>query len=269
MRADGLRNEAEFALRRLADRRSEEVGVARRRLGFWRRFTVIVVKPPLLLLTRRNWSGAEHIPKAGGAIIVANHVSHADPLVSAHFVYDAGRWPQFLAKRSVFEVPVLGWLLHKVRQIPVQRGTVDAAKALEAANRAVRSGAAVIIYPEGTTTKQPDLWPMKGKTGAARLALDTGAPIVPVVMWGPQRIFDPRTAKLRLRLRTPVIVVAGPPLDLSKWAGASPATTTLYEMTDHIMQVLRGMLAEVRGEPAPPLWSSRASQSTVDNQGSP
>jgi 1-acyl-sn-glycerol-3-phosphate acyltransferase len=246
--------------------------VARRRLGFWRRFAVMVVKPPMLLLTRRTWTGGQHIPKEGGAIIVANHVSHADPLVSAHFVYDAGRWPEFLAKRSMFEVPVLGWLLGKVRQIPVHRGSVDAAKALEAATRAVRDGDAVIIYAEGTTTKEPNLWPMKGKTGVARLALDTGAPVVPVAMWGPQRIFDPRTAKLRLRPRTPVTVVAGPPVDLSKWADAQPTSATLYEMTEHIMLVLRDMLAEIRGEPAPPLWSPggrRSTPSTVDQQGSP
>jgi 1-acyl-sn-glycerol-3-phosphate acyltransferase len=149
---------------------------------------------------------------------------------------------------------------------------VDAAKALEAATRAVRGGDAVIIYAEGTTTKEPNLWPMKGKTGVARLALDTGAPVVPVVMWGPQRIFDPRTAKLRLRPRTPVTVVAGPPVDLTKWADAQPTSATLYEMTEHIMMVLREMLAEVRGEPAPPLWSPgsrRSTPSTVDKRGSP
>src|SRR4029453_15003138 len=99
-----------------------------------------------------------------------------------------------------------GWLLRAVRQIPVYRGTVDAAKALEAAVAAVKAGDAVIIYPEGTTTKEPDLWPMRGKTGGARLVHETGAPVIPMVMWGPQRLFDPRTSKMRLRPRTPVTV---------------------------------------------------------------
>lgn len=225
------------------------------RLSIWQRFAVAVVKPPLTVMTRRDWSGMEHVPRSGGAILVANHMSHADPLICAHFVYDSGRWPQFLAKASVFDVPVIGWLLHRVRQIPVTRGTVDAVKALQAATAAIEAGDAVIFYPEGTTTKEPDLWPMKGKTGAARLALQTGAPVIPIVMWGPERLFDPRTKKIRLRPRTPVTVVAGPPVDLSKWAGAEPTTATLHEMTDEIMLRLRDILAEIRGGTPPELWS--------------
>jgi len=231
-----------------------------RRLGFWRRFAVGVVKPPMLVLTRRTWSGAEYLPPTGGAIIVANHLSHADPLTAAHFVYDGGRWPQFLGKASLFEIPVLGWLLRAVRQIPVYRGTVDAAKALEAAVAAVKAGDAVIIYPEGTTTKEPDLWPMRGKTGVARLVHETGAPVIPMVMWGPQRLFDPRTSKMRLRPRTPVTVVAGPPIDLAAWADAPPTAANLHEMTDEIMLHLRDMLAEIRGGTPPPLWTPGAAR---------
>jgi 1-acyl-sn-glycerol-3-phosphate acyltransferase len=226
-----------------------------RRLGFWRRFAVVLVKPVLTVLTRRTWRGMEHIPTSGPAVIVFNHISHADPFTAAHFVYDAGRWPQFLAKASVFRLPIAGWLLYRVRQIPVHRGTADAANALEAAVAAVAAGDAVVIYPEGTTTREPDLWPMRGKTGAARLALMTRAPVIPVAMWGPELIFDPRDHKLRLRPRVPVAVVAGPPLDLSRWAGAEPTTATLHEVTDAIMLRLRDLLADLRGAPAPPLWS--------------
>jgi 1-acyl-sn-glycerol-3-phosphate acyltransferase len=231
--------------------------VAGRRLGFWRRFIVVTVKPVLTVLTRRTWSGMEHVPRTGGVILVASHISHADPLVYAHFVYDAGRWPQYLAKMSLFQVPLLGKLLYAVRQIPVERGTVDAAKALDAAIAAIKAGDGVIFYPEGTTTKEPDLWPMRGKTGAARLALMTGAPVVPLVTWGPERIFDPRTAKLRLRPRMPVTVVAGPPIDLSRWAGAAPTRATLEEITEVVMLRLRDMVAEIRGGTPPPLWDNR------------
>ncbi|MEU8298181.1 lysophospholipid acyltransferase family protein [Micromonospora sp. NPDC048909] len=228
--------------------------MARRRLGFWRRFAVLLVKPVMTVWTRRTWRGMEHLGRDGGMIIVANHLSHADPLVSAHFIFDSGRWPQYLGKASVFRVPVVGWILHRCRQIPVERGTVDAARSLDALITAVKEGGAVVIYPEGTTTREPELWPMKGKTGAARLALATGAPVVPVAMWGPERIFDPRTARLSLRPRIPVTVVAGPPVDLSRWAGASPNRVTLEEMTDAIMLQLRDMLAEIRGGTPPPLW---------------
>ncbi|MEU7948432.1 lysophospholipid acyltransferase family protein [Micromonospora taraxaci] len=228
--------------------------MARRRLGFWQRFAVGLVKPVMTVWTHRTWSGQEHLSGDGGVIIVANHLSHADPLVSAHFIYDSGRWPQYLGKASVFRVPVVGWILHRCLQIPVERGSVDAVRSLDALVGALDKGGAVVIYPEGTTTRQPELWPMKAKTGAARLALATGAPVVPVVMWGPEQIFDPRTSRVSLRPRIPVTVVAGEPIDLSRWADAQPSRATLEEMTDTIMLRLRDMLAEIRGGTPPPLW---------------
>jgi 1-acyl-sn-glycerol-3-phosphate acyltransferase len=243
--------------------------VARRRLGFWRRLTVVLVKPLIGALTVRDWRGMEHIPGTGPAILVANHISHADPFVFGHYVFDAGRWPRYLAKASVFKLPVAGRILTAVEQIPVQRGTIDAVKALDAATSALRAGNAILIYPEGTTTKEPDLWPMRGKTGAARLWLDTGAPVVPVVMWGPQQLFDPRTHKLRLLPRAHVSVITGPPLDLSRWAGAAPTAGTLQEITEFIMLHLRDMLAEVRGGTPPPLWPETAPAQRPDPAGPP
>jgi 1-acyl-sn-glycerol-3-phosphate acyltransferase len=227
-----------------------------RRLDFWRGIAWVVVKPTMKFMTRRDWSGLENVPAEGGMIFAVNHLSEADPMVVAHFVFDSGRWPQFLAKSSLFKIPVLGSYLRAVKQIPVYRGTADAAKSLEAAAQAIRGGDAVIIYPEGTTPKQGDLWPQRGKTGIARLVLETGAPVIPVVTWGPQLLIDPRTRKARLRPRTPVTVVAGPAIDLSTWQGAEPTAANLYAITDEIMTVLRDMLAEIRGEQAPPLESA-------------
>jgi 1-acyl-sn-glycerol-3-phosphate acyltransferase len=240
--------------------------VARRRLGFLRRFTAMVVKPSMLTLTKPSWSGIENIPADGGVIIVANHVSHFDPLEVSHIVYEAGRWPAFLAKSSLFGIPIFGRYLYAVGQIPVYRGTADAAKSLDAAVKALERGDSLIMYPEGTTTREPDLWPMRGKTGIARLWLRTGAPIVPLVMWGPQRIFDPRTGKLRLRLRTPVAAKVGPPLDLSKWAGVEPTAKNLTELTDHIMLQLRDMVATLRDATPPPLypWSAAPAKPSKD-----
>lgn len=232
--------------------------MAQRGLGFWRRFAVMVVTPAMWLLTRWTWTGQEHLPAGGGVIIASNHISHFDPLTLAHFVYRAGRWPRFLGKASLWRVPVLGYLLRKTQQIPVERGSVDAVKSLDALLGALRQGGAVIIYPEGTTTREPHLWPMRGKTGAARLALLTGAPVVPVAMWGPERIFDPRTQRLVPRPRTPVRVVAGPPVDLSPWQGTEPDRATLDEMTDAILLAVRDLLADVRGEQPPPLFDRTA-----------
>lgn len=235
--------------------------MAHRRLGFWRRFAVMLAIPLLQAWTKRTWTGMEHVPRAGGVIIVPNHVSHFDPLVVAHYLYGAGRWPRFLGKASLWRVPVLGAFLRKVQQIPVERGSVEAVKSLDVLITALREGGAVVIYPEGTTTREPGLWPMRGKTGAARLALITGAPVVPVANWGAQQVFDPRTNKLKLRLRTPVTVTAGPPVDLSRFAGAAPTRAVLDQMTDTIMLDVRDLLAGIR-EGTPPALYDRPAKRT-------
>jgi 1-acyl-sn-glycerol-3-phosphate acyltransferase len=229
--------------------------VARRRLGFWQRFGAVVVIPVLRILTRRTWIGQDNLPRTGGVILIANHLSHFDPLVVAHFIFDAGRWPQFLAKASLWKVPVLGYLLTHTQQIPVERGSVEAVRSIDSLVGALDRGAAVVIYPEGTTTREPDLWPMRGKTGAARLALATGAPVIPIAMDGPQSIFDPRTKKFSLKPRQPMTVVAGPPLDLSKWQGEVPTRAVLDEMTDVMMLAVRDLLADIRHQSPPPLYA--------------
>jgi 1-acyl-sn-glycerol-3-phosphate acyltransferase len=226
-----------------------------RKLGFWPRFAVVVVKPLMMALTERDWRGMENIPRTGGIILAFNHVSHADPFTAAHYVYDSGRWPEFLAKEAVFRIPLVGRILYWCKQIPVHRGTVDAGKALDSAIAAVQKGECVVIYPEGTTTKEPDLWPMRGKTGVARLALATGAPVIPVGQFGMERLFDPRTKKLR-PWRTPVQVWARPPIDLSKWAGQEPTGAVVTEVTEEVMNHLRLIVGEMRGvENPPPVFS--------------
>ena len=235
--------------------------MAQRRLGFWQRTAVFLILPVLQLWTRRTWTGQENVPPSGGVIIAPNHISHFDPLVVAHFVYAAGRWPRFLAKASVFQVPLVGAFLRKVLQIPVERGSVEAVKSLDVLVDALQQGGAVIIYPEGTTTREPDLWPMRGKTGAARLALLTGAPVIPVAHWGAQRVFDPRTKKFSLRPRVPITVTAGKPVDLSRWEGEAPTRAVLDQMTDAIMTDVRDLLGEVREAEPPPLFQPPARRS--------
>lgn len=237
-----------------------------RRIGLWPRVAATFVKPLLRVVTRRDWTGMDHIPTSGGVIMAANHLSEFDPFVVAHFVYDSGRWPQYLAKSSLFKVPVLGPVVKGLRQIPVERGTVDAAKALDAAIIALRRGEGVIIYPEGTTPKSGDLWPRRGKTGIARLFLATGAPVIPIATWGAQQIFDPRVRKFKLRLRTPVTVVAGEAIDLSKWKDAEPTAANLYAITDEIMLAIRTMVGEITGETPPPAPSS-AGKRVIVNEG--
>lgn len=225
------------------------------RRGFWVRVGSGVIKSTTTVFSRRTWRGAEHIPDAGGAIVAANHISHADTLVLARFVLDAGRVPRFLTKASVLAAPVIGGPLRATGQIPVRRGTRDAVRALDEAVAAIGDGHVVVVYPEGTTTREPGHWPMHPRTGVARLALATGAPVIPVAQWGAQRLYDPINHTARPRPRTPVTVVAGPPMDLSAWQSADPPDRArLAAVSDAIMERIRDMLAELRGEPAPELY---------------
>src|SRR5579875_573658 len=112
--------------------RSVEVTVRHGRIGFWYRLAVVAIKPTSLLLTKRDWRGAEHIPSSGGVIIAANHLSYADPLTFGHYVYETGRTPRYLAKSTLFQVPLLKYVFTGAQQIPVYRGTADAAQALSA-----------------------------------------------------------------------------------------------------------------------------------------
>ncbi|MET9644643.1 lysophospholipid acyltransferase family protein [Streptomyces syringium] len=227
--------------------------MSRHRIGFWYRFTAVLAKPPLVVLFKRDWRGMEHIPADGGFITAVNHNSYLDPLSYAHFQYNTGRVPRFLAKAALFKTTFVGTLLHGTGQIPVYRETTDAATAFRAAVDAINKGECVAFYPEGTLTRDPDMWPMEGKTGAARVALLTKAPVIPVAQWGANEAMPPyaKEKKLRLFPRKTLRVAAGPPVDLSAYYGKEPTAEVLREATEKIMAAITELLAELRGEPAP------------------
>jgi 1-acyl-sn-glycerol-3-phosphate acyltransferase len=212
---------------------------------------IVVLRPLLLVVTRRDWRGQEKIPSTGGCVIAANHVSEFDPLATAHFVYDAGRWPRFLGKVEVFQVPVVGWILRRAGQIPVYRQSSDAVKAFSAAVAAVESGRCVIVYPEGTITRDPAAWPMVGKTGAARIALSTGCPLVPLAQWGPQQLLRPYDWRPRLLPRKLMQLQAGDPVDLSDLADQPITPELLKEAAERVMSAITRLLEDIRGESAP------------------
>jgi 1-acyl-sn-glycerol-3-phosphate acyltransferase len=233
--------------------------VRRRKIGPWYRLAVIVLRPLLMALTRRNWRGAENLPASGGFVAVTNHLSHVDPFTFGHFMYDNGYLPRFLAKDEVFRIPLLGRVVSGAQQIPVYRETGDAATSYAAAVDAVRRGECVAIYPEGTLTRDPDLWPMRGKTGAARIALATGCPIIPVAQWGAQRILAPYAHRPHLLRRHDVDVWAGPPVDLSRFNGLPVTAGVLAEATEQVMSDLTALLAQIRSETSPAQrWDPRA-----------
>jgi 1-acyl-sn-glycerol-3-phosphate acyltransferase len=212
------------------------------------RFAAWVLRPLLIVLTKRDWSGLEHLPARGGFVVSPNHISYADPLIFAHYMYDSGREAYFLAKQSLFSVPVVGFIIRKAGQIPVYRNSMAAAEAYRAAVAAVREGKAVAIFPEGTITRDPDLWPMRGKTGAARVALETQCPLIPVAQWGPQEILSPYGSRPKLFPRKTMQLRAGEPVDLSDLYGLPIDTRTLREATDRLMDRITGLLEEIRGE---------------------
>jgi 1-acyl-sn-glycerol-3-phosphate acyltransferase len=211
-----------------------------------------VTKPFLWTFTRPRWRGLENIPAEGGVIIVANHVTILDPLTLAHAVYDgARRTPSFLAKSELFKVPVIGTLLRKSGQIPVYRRTRDAVNSLREAEAAVAEGECVIIYPEGTCTRDPDGWPMVAKTGVARLVLASGVPVIPVAHWGTQAMLRYGSKRLHAFPPKRVEAIAGEPIDLSPYEGVEPTKEVLREITDLLMTKVTELLAEIRGETPP------------------
>lgn len=223
------------------------------RVGPYMRLAVILIYPLTSLLFRRHWHHSERIPASGPAIVAVNHVSYADPLLFGRFVWDAGRVPRYLAKASLFTLPFpLGRIVRGAGQIPVHRGTADAAQALQGAVAALGRGEMVLIYPEGTVTRDPDFWPMQAKTGVARLALlAPNVPVIPVGQWGSQNFLDVYHRRFRPWPRTEVSVAVGEPVDLSDFTGQPPTSQVLHEMTDRIMAAVRAQVAELRGLPAP------------------
>lgn len=239
----------------------------------WRLLSVSILRPSLLLLIRNKWSGRDNIPASGGVILAPNHMSYVDWGTDALFCYSSGRYPVFMIKASMFKVPLIGHFLYRAGQLPVHRGRADAALVLKEAEQALAKGACVIIYPEATATRDPDLWPMVAKTGVARLALTTGCPVIPVAHWGTAAILPYGSKKvfsgLFLPPRKTVSTVAGKPVDLSAWAGKERSGKALREATNAIMTEVARLVGELRGEEPPAELYDPAKAAALDSGGQP
>jgi 1-acyl-sn-glycerol-3-phosphate acyltransferase len=222
------------------------------RLGPGYRIAVFLLWPLMMAFTKRDWQGTENLnTDDGGIIVAANHISWFDPLVISHALWDNDRPPRFLAKESVFRVPIVGAIITSAGQIPVYRETREAVAAVRDAITAVNAGECVVVYPEGTITKDPDLWPMTGKTGAARIALTTGRPVIPMAQWGATDVIRPYKKELRLLPRKTMHVRAGKPVDLSDLAGLPLDQATLELATNRIVDAMTRLLADIRDEQPP------------------
>ncbi|WP_308493757.1 lysophospholipid acyltransferase family protein [Microbacterium terrisoli] len=219
---------------------------------FW--VLAAIVLPIFGLFARVEIRGAEKLPRTGPFVLAVNHHSEIDPLVVALAVWRIGRAPRFMAKESLFRVPVLGWALRATGMIPVARATTVAAarETITQSRLLVEHGRGVIVYPEGTLTRDPDLWPMRGKSGAVRLAMSGKIPLIPMAQWGAQELL-PRYGKLRLwPLRKRMTVLLGDPVDVSEFVRTRSQPATIAQATTKTMNAIAELLAQLRGIPAPP-----------------
>lgn len=218
----------------------------------WYRFAIALCTPAVRLFTRRVGSGLRSLPD-GGVILAANHISHVDPIVLADFVLEElDLTPRFLAKSTLFGKGIVGLVMRGAHQIPVHRDAADASLALTSAVAALHAGETVLIYPEGTVTRDPDKWPMLARTGVARLALLSGAPVVPIAQWGAQRVHDTyRTKGVHLLPRTTLLFRVGPPVDLSPFRDRPMDVQVMREATRAVMDAITHELEQLRDEAAP------------------
>lgn len=213
-------------------------------------FAAILI-PIFNLFMSRDWKGSENIPASGRVIVASNHMSYLDVLVFTHFLFRNGRAPRYLGKVGVFRVPVVGKILLASGQIPVERETIDAKNAVDHAKILLESGHMLGVYPEGTLTRDGQMWPMIAKTGCARLALETDTPVIPIAQWGSQLVVPNYTKRVKLFPRKTIIIRAGKPVDLSPWKGKHEDPQALIEATAKIMREITVLLEDIRGEKRP------------------
>ncbi|MGO1434359.1 MAG: lysophospholipid acyltransferase family protein [Canibacter sp.] len=209
------------------------------------------VLPLWSVMTRYRYTPESRLPASGPFIVAPNHFSEIDPISVGVAIWHLGRAPRFMAKASLFRIPVIGWIMRKSGQIPVERGSSRSKprsrNPIGAASEIVKREAGVIVYPEGTLTRDPDLWPMRGKTGAVRLALEADIPLYPMAHWGSQELM-PRYGKgIRPFPRKTIEVAVGKPFDLSRFRNKPLTQQMLNEATEELMNEISKLAAQLRG----------------------
>jgi 1-acyl-sn-glycerol-3-phosphate acyltransferase len=228
--------------------------------GFGYGFAIEVLWPVLMAVARWDFRGGRNVPASGGALLAVNHLSHVDPIVLVAYCMAQGRVPRFLAMKELWGMRVVGAPLRGGRHIPVDR-KASGIEAYRAAVESVRRGELVVVYPEGGFPYESDGWPQKAHTGVARMALATGAPVIPVGQWGSNHLLPPTAKVGTLVPRATLRVLAGEPVDLSDLVGKQGRRTALQEATDRIMGRVSDELGILRGE-TPPAPEDRVSDGT-------
>jgi 1-acyl-sn-glycerol-3-phosphate acyltransferase len=206
----------------------EPVPTGRADQDFWWSLGRALIGPFMRLLFRFRVVGAANLPAEGGGVVASNHVSVFDPVILGLVAAHRGRTVRFIGASENWRIPVIGWGLRKIRQIPIVRGGRDLA-ALQDAARIVRSGALAGIYPEGRVGPGPL---MRGRSGAARLALASGGPLIPVGIWGTNARWSKRGLSLRPPWRPVVALCIGLPIPAE---GDPESTEDVQALTDRLM----------------------------------
>ena len=215
--------------------------------------TIVTLTTRLKIERQRGRRRAAQRLPDGAVIVISNHTSYADGVLLALACRRMGRSLRLLATSGVFRAPVIGRLARRLGFIPVLRGGPAAVHALDVAVEALAAGEAVGLYPEGRITRDPTMWPERAKTGAVRLALRSGAPIVPVAMVGSHDVVGRRRIALRLLsnvVRRPrVRVEVGEPINVGALVdNASPRPGEIRAVADEVMRRLVDLVAELRNE---------------------
>ena len=217
----------------------------------WRIMAMLIL-PVFGAMVKLKIREGSSLPATGPFIVSPNHYSEIDPIVMGVVVWKLRRTPRFLAKASLFRVPALGWLLRFTGQIPVERdAAAKLGQPLQAAKLLTDRGQGVIVYPEGTLTKDPDLWPMRGKSGAIRMALEQDIPLYPAAHWGTQNWMGRYAKTIRMFPRTTIEAVVGEPFDLSDYRGKPITREVLEEATTKLMHEIAALTGSLRGETPP------------------
>ncbi len=240
----------------MAKKSSEQIKMPELRPGIeitWQIRTLAwILWPWVRLLYRLNVTGKENLPKGTGYVLASNHVTTIDALAVAFMMFfNLGRAPHFLAKEGLFNTPIVGPVLLACGQIPVFRSGRGNSDPMESAYKVLRAGHVIGIFPEGSLTREPNQWPMRARTGAIRLALETGVPIVPMGQWGTEVVMDTYSSKIFPKPWHKVNMIIGKPIDLSKYHGKKVSVEEMVALSDEVMVEITKIVEQLRGEKAP------------------
>lgn len=207
---------------------------------YWLAKAIVV---PCMKWFRWNVEGLDNLPSRGAAIVAFNHIAFLDAFAAAYAVHLGGRRPRFLAKAELFDDKRVGWILRGAGQIPVRRATREAPMALDRALEAIERGQIVVVFPEGTITDSPDLQPMAPKTGLARLALASRAPVIPCGLWGTANVWPKDFAKRWWPPKQDILVRVGHAMEVK---GDPDSAADWARVGDEVMTEIARLVASLR-----------------------